>query len=763
MCKQFNSLLRMAIIATLLFVFNTANATDVRGRVIDSEGQAVAHVSVVAQSQDSVFIAATLTDSLGRFMLKGVQPPCRLVFQHLSYRVHTLDCSMDDVGDVRLTEAEHILDGVTVNTVRPQVSVVDGRLGYNLDALTTGRAVSNVWDALKYVPGVNTESGSLSIVGTSSTTVIIDNRVQNMTDGQLKTLLTTLPTDRVERVEVLYSAPPQLHVRGAAVNIILKKSAQRTFQAEAKGSWTNCYYDSFGFGGNFRLSSPRHTIDVIYEANKADDYSELAIDSHHKLDNEVYDIAQTGLNHFSGTSHIARIDYSYNLTKRSKATFTYNAQLSPANRSKGVTEGTLLHSCKDWHERNYLHNFMAGLTTGFGLTVDASLTRYHLASRNHLSTDGSAEQTVIVTNSGQDVTRLRLSADQEHALSHRWKLSYGASFAYAKDDDSQFYHDVMGAVSTHDTESSMTERTFEAYGGLSKNFSKRLTASASLAFEHYELASFSRNALYPRFSMTFKPDDKNVLMLSLSTDKRYPNYWAMQDATTHLDGYSEVQGTPELRPSRTQNLSATWITSRRYVLTAFYNNAKDYFTQLAWQSNERLALVYKMLNWDFNRQIGLMFTAPFRSFKRLDTRVTLLTLRLHEKCSNFYDISFNRSKYVGKLTFDNSLRLCKGLTAGVIFSYTTPMIQGIYDLTETFMLNASLKYVFMHNHATLTARLDNLFDDRGRPRVHVDYCGQSLRMNTGRHSRAFTMTFSYRLGDYKDVRRKEADTSRLGH
>ena len=47
---------------------------------------------------------------------------------------------------------------------------------------------------------------------------------------QLETILRNTPVSRVEKAEVMYSAPPEYHVRGAAINIVLKHSNDYSFQ-----------------------------------------------------------------------------------------------------------------------------------------------------------------------------------------------------------------------------------------------------------------------------------------------------------------------------------------------------------------------------------------------------------------------------------------------------------------------------------------------------------------------------------------------------
>lgn len=65
----------------------------------------------------------------------------------------------------------------------------------------------------------------------------------------------------------MYSAPPEYHVRGAVINIVLKRSNDYSFQGEVNADYTNQYFNGGGANGNFRFSTPKMAIDVMYGAN----------------------------------------------------------------------------------------------------------------------------------------------------------------------------------------------------------------------------------------------------------------------------------------------------------------------------------------------------------------------------------------------------------------------------------------------------------------------------------------------------------------
>jgi hypothetical protein len=110
---------------------------------------------------------------------------------------------------------EATLGEVVVKGSRPLVKVENGMLNYDLSVLTEKKAVDNVYEALAALPGISDKNGTLALAGSSSVAVIIDGRPTTMTSDQLNTLLRSMPVNRVAKVEVMYSAPPRYHVRGA--------------------------------------------------------------------------------------------------------------------------------------------------------------------------------------------------------------------------------------------------------------------------------------------------------------------------------------------------------------------------------------------------------------------------------------------------------------------------------------------------------------------------------------------------------------------
>ena len=98
---------------------------------------------------------------------------------------------------------------------RPVVKAKAGKLEYDLQRLIEGKPADNIYDALKYLPGVAEMNGALTL-GAKGVTIVLDGKVTNMSTEQLYALLRSMPADRIERVDVMYNAPARYQVRGHA-------------------------------------------------------------------------------------------------------------------------------------------------------------------------------------------------------------------------------------------------------------------------------------------------------------------------------------------------------------------------------------------------------------------------------------------------------------------------------------------------------------------------------------------------------------------
>lgn len=758
-------MIRTSILSLLALLFcGSALSQTIHGTVVDESHRPVAGAAVILLDADSTYVGGVTTDTLGCFRFASAIRPYRLLVQHLVYEPATLGSEKDDAGEITLHDADNLLGEVVIEGERPLVKVDEGRLVYDLEAVTKNKAVNNAYEALAKLPGVSEREGKLELTGMGGVTVILNGKPTTMSAGQLAALLKSTPVDRIEKAEVMYSTPPQYHVRGAAINLVMRRGYDHSFTGEVHGEFSNRYYNNWEAGGNFVFSSPKWSADATYSTGQNKSIQPIELFSRHTLDGKTYDITQHQKIVSATTKHNVRAAVDYGTEGKGRLSAAYTGSFSPRNPATTDATGTFVTSHNDRMGDDAMHNASLRYTSTFGLDLSVDYTRYHTSTRMTMQNryaDGRV--TLFDVTSGQTIDHLSLNADQAHTLQKGWQLTYGGAFDRAQDHDTQHYDVREGEVETEDTDSRLTEYTGNLYAGFAKQLSKG-SLSLSLTGEYYRLGDYQNWALYPQATFAWMFSDKHLLQLSLSSDKQYPSYWEMQEAVSYIDGYSEIRGTPGLRPSRSYNGQALYMFRQKYMFAIFWNEQPDYFIQTGWQASDRLALVYQSLNWNTNRQVGANMTVPFRIGKWLDSRVTLTGLYMKQRCDKFHDLSFDRSKWVAVASMENTVRLSRkpDLTLDISGYYQTPAIQGTFDVDPSWSLSVGAKWTFDKGRASLTARCSDIFESAD-PSVKIRYAGQYIDMSSGFYTRTVTLRFAYRFGSYKEKKRAQVDTSRFGH
>lgn len=748
-----------------IFILGYSNVvwSQTKGKIVDTKQQPIEGATVVMQLPDSTYLGVTISTADGTFILEPEPESYQLIVQHLLYQTRLVKGQSSDAGIIVLEPKDYNLEGVVIKGEKPLVKVENGWLGYNLSVLSQKQAVNNAYEAITKLPGVQENNGALSLAGSSSLTIVMNGKPTTMAAEQLETLLRNTPVERVEKAEVMYSAPPELHVRGAVINVVMKRSNDYSFQGELSTYYQNKYFSSGGANGNFRLSTPKVTLDVMYGADniKTLEYTNLL--SRHILSDKVYEITQNEKLSSKSWMHNVRTALEYNITEKNHLNVAYTGSFTPAEHNRSIADGSFQQSNLDKFTDKKMYNIAVQYSSGFGLEVGGDYTRYTSDNNQIMFTRlvDNTENTYTLTG-GQRINRYSVFADQKHNLANNWSIGYGLSYRYAKDFDFQTYDNVTGNIKPENTEAWLDEQITSFYFSLSRNWASGTSFSVSATGEYYTIGNYHKWAVYPQASLTYMKSPKHIFQLSLSTDKTYPSYWDMQSSVTYLNGYSELQGTPGLRPMTNYNLNGTYILKQKYIFGLFYTHTSDYFAQSPYQDTDRLALIYKNTNWNYMRMTGANLILPFSIRNWYDARLTLAGMQARQKCNRFFDIPFDRKKWMFVGTLDNTFKISKNLSFELTGNIQTPFIQGTLNLAGSFNLTAGMKWNFAKDKCLLTVRCSDIFNS-SMPNMKVRFKGQHLDMNTGFYTRTVSLNFIYRFGGYKKQEVKGVDTSRFGH
>ena len=176
----------------LLFTTFT-QAQVITGRVTDLNNHPIELAVVIIQTNDSVYVNSTYTDSLGSFSVKAEISPFLLTVQHLLYETYQSTYDSLTIGNIQLNEKSQTLSEVSVTGERPLAKVVDGKITYSMPHLLKDKMAVSAYEAILELPGVREQSGKIQLAGTNGVTVIINGKTTNMGESQLENLLKNMP------------------------------------------------------------------------------------------------------------------------------------------------------------------------------------------------------------------------------------------------------------------------------------------------------------------------------------------------------------------------------------------------------------------------------------------------------------------------------------------------------------------------------------------------------------------------------------------
>ena len=483
---------------------------------------------------------------------------------------------------LRIDSVIHTLPDVMIKGERPLATVQGSAIIYDLPRLIEKKGASNVYEALKELPGIMEQNGKLSLAGLA-TTFIIDGKVSTLSVDETTALLKALPPSKIDKVEVYYNAPAKLQARGAVVNIRLKHGGDDAtpLQGELGGVWAQSHEPTFDEHGTLLLNSKKFAMDLFYQHVDQKNYTTSGFDSHHLLnDGTTHHIASFTQNRYKGYSHNVRLGMDYNFSKNHLLSLVYQLT-NTSGSSQQTTTGDIM-SISDFKKRTWLHNLRLDYIAPFGLKAGAELTYYHNPSHeNFQSTIPTGAMQVAVDNE-QRVNRWRFYLAKEHQLKGGWGLNYGAIYTTSINHGSQNYVQVHSTTGYSPLSSftRLREENVNFYVGGDKVLGKKLSAEASLAAEYYHTLLWHEWHFYPTLNLTYRPKEGHLLQLGLSNKREYPAYWTMTPFTAYNDGgYSEITGNPYLKPSSEYQLQLLYLLQNKYQLVSWFTHTDNYFIQ----------------------------------------------------------------------------------------------------------------------------------------------------------------------------------------
>ena len=218
---------------------------NVFGSVVDSETNEFLEYATVTlknkRNPENIFGGITGED--GKFSVEVSPGMYEISIDYISFESYTNDNLFvrgnTDLGTISLNLDVSVLDEVEVRAERTQVEIRLDKKIYNIGQDITVKGW-NVSDVLSNIPSIDVDfDGNISLRGNNNVRILINGKPSALTGLSGPQGLRSLPSESIEKVEVVTSPSARYSAEGTAgiLNIILKKQ------------------NLLGFNGNLNLNT----------------------------------------------------------------------------------------------------------------------------------------------------------------------------------------------------------------------------------------------------------------------------------------------------------------------------------------------------------------------------------------------------------------------------------------------------------------------------------------------------------------------------
>lgn len=757
----------------------------IEGCVVDEEKHPVEYATVLLQTLDRKHSDVVFTDSVGHFRIGTIGNEYQLILQHILYEADTLSLSTDQLQPllIVLKQKDINLKDIEVVAERPLVRMEGNALSYDAKLIASKRTVLNAYEIVKEIPGVMAVEEMLSLAGTDKLNIVINGQISIMTMSQIVSMLKSIPASSIQKVDVMYNAPAKYNVKGALINVVLDKAALEVpFTGEVMVNYKQSVFATSIGRLSLSYNKDNLRIDLFANISSGKNWQEETSYSRHSLKDRMVEVDENTSgrgNHLSGDLRLG-LDYTFN--DKSNLVFAYYTdQNKNIVRRVGSTNymDTLNYNIESFNrrrDRDQLHNSYIQYTNR-KLQLGGEYTFYGNPSTQNYTDSIVSNNSLLsgyINNSNQRIARWSAFVNHGVNFGSAFELNYGLNGGYNHSNSSINYK-VRDEYETYiDRDSLRLVSKQKEYTGTGfvdgvYKFNDKLSANFSLKLEYFR-ADYIKNkikttlwddwTLFPNLSFTYNQSEKNMFQLSFSSDKNYPSYWAINPEIANMSSYSQIEGNPELKPSKVFRGQLMYMRDRKYTLMAFMQYIPDYFVQLPHLSEDELKLVYKYENYDYLLRSGIMFTANFKFGEIYNNRLLLQAMRSDEKIKDFYGSSFDYTSYSAVVMLNNTLNITKNLAFQFDIFYQTNARQGVYRLGPMWSLDSSLKWN-INGKMYIVAKYNNIVRNNIPRPLKLDY-GNQYQLMKQKEKSSFNISFVWSFGGYKAKKYKEVDDSRLG-
>ncbi|MDR2206114.1 MAG: TonB-dependent receptor [Flavobacteriaceae bacterium] len=652
------------------------------------------------------------------------------------------------------------------------------RLVFNVEN-SISAAGGDAIDALKVTPGLRVENDQISIVGKSGVSVMIDDRILQLSGDDLTNYLKSLPSDNIKSIEVITTPPAKYDAEGNSgiVNIVLKKAKKDDiYNASIRSSYQQGIYAVGSAGGN--ISSRIKKLSLAANVNYQDGSYKIIRDNKYFYPKGLWEenikekrnlnTLYYGLNTDYQLSEKSEIGISYSGYSRKSSDYQTD-NISIYDDLNEYT-GYYSNSKPNNYDKNYLHSISSYYTTeldSLGKSVSANIDYlvYNQKTDGYLDTDsfidGASSFTSSFNTGIQDIKIFTSGIDVELPFENI-KYTFGGKLSFADTNNSFDFYDTTTGQNILDLNQSNVfdykENTQALYASAEKKI-KNWEFQFGLRAESTQTTGYSKNLnqtnknnylkLFPTAYISYAPNDNNTFGMNYSKRIGRPSFYMANPFRIYSNPFSYIEGNPLIRPDYIHSIE----------LSHTYKNNLNTSLGFSYQQDGRNTVTIIDPNTNISKTTYLNFfkryaynlniSHTFNKWKWWESNNSLMfgydyaiaDEQLNNQKLDSY--SFYASSY-------NTFTLNSGKTffAGLNITYLSPFSINVTKSAGRIETNLSFRYLLMDKNMQISLIVNDIFKtDKYKM---SSYSNNVLAERLSRPDRQyFRLALSYKFGNKK--------------